>query len=456
MPRLGAVARDHLATLTRVSAPHPSPARAAGGSGVLRAGLAVVADAGRLVAAHWPMLLLLAMVAVVSREFLLQATVVLNRSSIVLSQLVLASTAFVQVLTVVGMLLTMRRRAAGERLVTSFLTGAAAVVLPFLVIYEHYGYLAEDVLAYRLDTVYDLADPTTDVTTRYPQLTSAAVLGTILAAFVLRYVFSALVRRTSPDRQGRRSLLRLTAGYCEVVWLVLAAQTLASIVGNLADWWHSRRLGSALDAWWQSVTAPLPSLGAAVETLAGWGGALVGAAVAGVVVPLAWLAVGAIIYGAQTERMLTAADLRIPGRMIERVGDARVTRALAVISDPERQFGGVVGASALIARAGWTPVLVFCLAFLVADQLGTLLVEVARLAVGPREISTWIQLWTPLELLGTVLVRIATLALVASAVDALLRSLGLPGGLRLRSAERQGEVRGSELVVVEQPHRGGP
>src|SRR5690606_6350812 len=109
-----------------------------------------------------------------------------------------------------------------------------------------------------------------------------------------------------------------------------------------------------------------------------------------------------------------------------------------------------------IARAGWTPVLVFCIAFLVADQLGTLLVTVARLAVGPRELSPWIQLWTPLALLGTVLVRIATLALVASTVEALLTSTGLAGVLRLRSAERQGEVRGSELVVVEQPHRGGP
>ncbi|MFC7404339.1 hypothetical protein [Georgenia alba] len=432
----------------------PGPAQQPGRRpGVLRAGWDVIADAFRLIGAHWPMLLLLAIVSVVAREYVLQATVLANRTSVALSQLVLALAPLVQLLTVVGMLLTMRSRMPGERVITSLVVGSAAAMLPFLVIYEHYGYLDEDVLAFGLATFEDLGE-TEDITTRLPQGTSAVILVTIAVALSLRQVLTRLVRRTPPGHEARRSVLRLVGGYCEVVWLVLAAWVVKSFLEGLAGWWRTRSVGVAVEAWWRSVSIDLPELSGVVTTVLGWFGTVADAALAAFVVPLAWLAVAGIVYGVHAERVLRARDLRgraVTDRLVGRLGDDRADRGLRLLTDPERRFGGVVGAGILIARAGWQPVLLFCLAFLAADRSGTLLFELARLIFGARSIGDfWALLWPPLDMLETVVVRVLTLALVASAIDSLLRSLGLPGSLRLqRSGDREPEVLGAVAVGPE-------
>ncbi|MPV36036.1 hypothetical protein [Georgenia subflava] len=436
----------------------PSPT--ASGTTVLRAGAAVVADAGRLLAAHWPLLVLLAVVGVASRDLVLSTAVLVSRWSSVLSQMVLALAPFVQLLTVVGMLLVMRRRSATEHPVVALLVGTAAVMLPFLVIYQNDGNLAEDVITFGMATVEDIASmgfapasTDSDVVTRLPAGTSAAVVLTVAVAFVARRVLVRLAVRTPPGHELRRSTLRLVAGYCEVVWLVLGAFVVTVVVDGASGWWSSRRVGAGLDAWWASVAAGWPGLGAFVEALLAGAGLLVAAALTAFLVPLAWLALAAIIYGVQAARVLRAGDLRATRAarpLVGRLGDARTDRALRLLTDPERQFGGVAGATVLVARAGWRPVLVFCLAFLVTDAADVLLTELVRVLVGPQSPVAWAALFPYLEAVGVVVVRVLTLALVASAVDSLLRDLGLPGGLRLGGTSRHGqgeEVRAEGVVA---------
>jgi len=404
---------------------------------VVRAGAAVVADAGRLLAAHWPALVLLAVAGALARELILDAAVWTSRASSVLSQLVVALAPFVQLLTVVGMLLVMRRRTGTERPVVALVVGTAAVMLPFLVIYQHYGYLTEDVVTFGAGAADDavnqgLATAGTDVVTRLPAGTSAAVLGAVAVALLLRRLLDRLAARQ--EREVRASVLRLVAGYCEVVWLVLGAYVVTVLVDSANGWWSSRAVGAALVAWWDGFVLGWPLVGAAAGTLLSGLGLLVAAAATAFLVPLAWLALAGIIYGVQAARMLSARDLhhaRVAGHVVGRLGDGRTDRALRMVTDPGRRYGTVVGGTALVLRAGWSPVLVFCLAFLVADNADQLVTGLARLALGPQNVMAWAALLPVVELLGVVIVRVLTLALVASAVDSLLRGLGLPGGLRL-------------------------
>ncbi|WP_261165884.1 hypothetical protein [Microbacterium sp. Marseille-Q6965] len=400
--------------------------------GVLLAGWRVIADAGRLIAHHGAALLLLALAGVISRHYLLLWAVDASLISGVLGRLVMSLVVFVQLVTIVGALLVMRTRASSGRPLSDLLIASAAVILPFLVIYEHYGFLYEDTLTMGIGVAYSVIDGEGDVTSRLAGNTTFDVLATAAVAFGIARGLTLVVRRLPADRERTRAVLRLVVGYAEVVWIFLSATIVREGTLGFGDWWHSTRLGAALDRWWLSVELHVPALAGTLEGL--WTAALAvaAAAIIGFVVPLAWLALGTLIYGAQARPLITAAGLKArAARIVGQVREIWIDRALDLATDPERRFGGAVGAVILVLRAGWAPVLVFCLAFLVADRAGWVLGELARALLAWQPNAVWFAWDAPLDVLGTVVQRVLTLALVASAVDALLRGLGAAPALRL-------------------------
>lgn len=426
---------------------------------VLRDGLAVLRDAGRLLLQHWPVLVVLTLGGMLAREGVLHAALVASRTSGVLSQLVLALAPFVQLVTIVASLLVLRgarapaegagrrrRLLAWGRTVSAVLISAAAILLPFLIIYEHDGALREDVISFALATVEDVQRARydgdlahADVTARWPADASLPVIAIVVAALVARRMLDRAVGATPVERGGRRSALRLLAGYCEVVWIMLGVYAVTLLVGQLAGWWDSRALAVSLDTWWAAVRVDLPAVAEVLGSAVAGARLLLAAAITAVVIPLAWLNITAVVYGVQTTGVLSAQDLsgRRVSRVVSRVGNSRTDRALEMITDPERRFGAMIGAAALIARAGWRPVLVFCLAFLVVDNVWILVWEAARV-VGPQSLTEWIALQPFLDAAGVLLGRVLTVALVASAVDSILVGLGLPGMLRLGDRQRDG------------------
>ncbi|MBX9244202.1 hypothetical protein ICW40_05200 [Actinotalea ferrariae] len=426
-------------------------------AGVLREGASVLRDTGRLLAAHWPALVLLAVLVVLSRELLLDVAVVVSRSSGVVSTLVMAVVPFCQLLAVVGMLLVLRgrhaptaatpdeaapldpahppsRRARLARGVSALVVATAAVLVPFLLVYEHDGQLGQDLLAHGFALATDTIALEGDIDERLTDGTSVVVVATVAVALAARRLLTLLIRRTPAAREGRRALLRLAAGYCEAVWVVLGFYVVADTLGSFAGWWSSRAAGVAVAEWWEGVAGTLPHLAAWVAVALAGLGLLVNAAVTGLVIPLAWLNLAAVVYGVEATKVLHARDLaarRRLGAVVSRVGDERTDRALALLTDPERRFGAVIGAAGLIARAGWRPVLVVCLVFLVTDNVGLLLWEAARVVVGPESLNAWVALAPWLDTVGTVASRVLTLALVAAAANAILVGLGLPDALRL-------------------------
>lgn len=400
--------------------------------GVLRAGWLVIADAGRLLARHWPVLLLLALAGVISRHYLLQWAVDASLVSGVLGRLVMSLVVFAQLITIVASLLVMRTRETSSHPLTDLLIASAAVILPFLVIYEHYGFLYEDTLAMGLGVAYSVIDGQGDVTSRLAGNTTADVLLTAAVAFAIARGLTMIVRRLREDRERLRAVLRLLVGYAEVVWIFLSATILREGALGFGEWWHSRRIGAALDGWWLGLELHLPAIAAGLEGAWTVILALISAALIGFVVPLAWLALGTLIYGAQARPLITAAGVKArASRIVGRIREDWIDRALDLATDPERRFGGAVGAVILVLRAGWAPVLVFCLAFLVADRAGWVIGELARPLLAWQPSAVWVAWFLPIETLGEVLQRVLTLALVASAVDALLRGLGARRALRL-------------------------
>ncbi len=431
---------------------------------VLREGAGVLRDTGRLLAAYWPMLLAVACTATVARALLLQLAIVASRSWAILVELVQALVPFAQILAVVVMLLLMRGAhaptsgapldvsgdataaarpsvaARAARALSALVVAASAVLIPFLVIYEHDGTLTEERFTIGYALVGDLdIDNGERIASRLSLSATTSVVVTVAVALLARRVLTGLVRRTPPGHDGRRAALRLAAGYCEAIWIVLGALVVSQSLGSASQWWHSRVAGAAVDAWWQGVSASLPHLAGGVDALLAGAALLVGAAVTAIIIPLAWLNLAAVVYGVEASKVLTARDLatgRRAGAVVARVGDERTDRALALLTDPERRFGAVIGAAGLIARAGWRPVLVVCLAFTVTNNADLLVWELARVVVGPQTFVAWDGLSSVLDAVGQVVDRVLTLALVAAAANAIMVRLGLPDALRLPDARR--------------------
>lgn len=408
----------------------------------------MVADAGRLLAAHWPWLVLLAVLGVLGREAVLHLAVLAAPVSVVLSYLVLALAPVTQLLAVVGMLTVLRRRAprsaGGAGWFTAVVTGTGAVLLPYLVVYEHYGDLDEDVITFSYAATLRNLDAVG--ASPVPVGASLPVVATVVVALLARQVLAGLAQRTSAGRAGRRAALRVAAGYCEAVWIVLGLYVVAAVLSGARGWWSGRRAAVGLADWWSGIAVAWPFATTAAEALVAALGVVLAAALVAVVVPFAWLAVTATVHGVEAAETIRSDDVasgRLGSAVVGRLGDRRTARALTLLLSPDRRFGTVLGAAALVLRGGWRPVLVFCLAFLVADNADLVLWQLARALVGPEPLGLWSGVYPLVDAAGLVAVRVLTLALVASAVDSLLRSLGLPGSLALRrSGPRPGETSG--------------
>src|SRR5690606_20385189 len=170
--------------------------------------------------------------------------------------------------------------------------------------------------------------------------------------------------------------------------------------------------------------------------------------VTGLVVPLAWLTLGTIVYGVEAIDVVDPAHATVPGttpadratRVVDRfnrtLGDRGARRAWELMLDPGRRFGGLVGALGMLWRSRWGAVLLFCVAFALLTLGEQVVLTVAQAVVGQPGIVAWRALVDPLGIVSTVVVQVLTTALLAAAADALLANLGLPSALRTRRSAR--------------------
>ncbi|SDU71852.1 hypothetical protein [Jiangella alkaliphila] len=361
-----------------------------------------------------------------AREYTLDAAVWAGRHSAVLGLLVLALVPLGAMLVTVAMLLVMRPSTVppGRRVRTVFAV-LGSLIVPFLVVYEHYGTFAEDQRQYYNQAAHDaaeLAAATGEVTDRVPAGASAAVLGTALGALALRSVAGRL-SRGRPRTSGRRTVLQVLAGYCDVVWIVLGVFVVTLATREGREWWSGRVVTDRLERWWTELTDRFELLDRLAAGLVPTTDLLVAGVFTGLVVPISWLAFGTIVYGTQPAEAVAPVAGRVSVRLSARVGEQNLARAWRAGLDGERRFGPLAAGLAMIWRSGWSSALLFCLAYVVVGLSGQLVWGVARLAVGPAPVLDWTALAGPLDAVATMLVQVLSAALLAAAADALVRQL---------------------------------
>ena len=308
---------------------------------------------------------------------------------------------------------------------------ATAVLIPFLAVYSTQGLLREDTVQFVHDTTLDeaVSQPLTADYSRALIASGWPLLVIIVVALVLRRVIAGY------GLVGRSWRWAALGGYVEALWMVTLAASLASHLDEISGWVRSRVIVAVVVDWWEGllslagpVSGPLVAVRDGVAAILADLGDLV-------IVPVAWLAIGASIFGAA----LTASSRRVadPGTGdLEPAGSPGVTphrsalrrvadrlpqpvrdladTALEPITSPIQSTRTAIGK---VAVAGVVPMVLVALVLVSATLVQSAVAWLARGAIGPQPALAGAAYAPMLSLVARGCYFVLVAALVAAAVN---------------------------------------
>lgn len=371
-----------------------------------------------LLGRHWPTLIMISLIGAGAHGLLLWSAVRATRISSALGLLVLVLVPLSLLVSLVLMLRTIRpslpylNRVAGgtddDR--RGLLAVIASVAVPFLTIYTTYDYLKDDVTSFTYEVWRD-SDPG-ETLSRLPFSPTVSVICIVAVALGLRYMFGVI-------SVGFLKVLTLPLGaYVEVLWLCTV-----TIAGNRfksfgTDWLDNRVVGVWWNDFWDRLSPVLQPIGDV--TAAFWSNIDVV-----MLAPIAWLAMGAVVYGRQlTERRMTDEQAATSAmRRLRGLPGPLGFAATGIASALYNRFAPLINGLRLLGRAGLRPMLVFCVAFVVLQFAPQGIWEIERALIGPHDLEKF---WTPLSYLtgpvNTALRYVLIVCLVAAATDRILET----------------------------------
>ncbi len=355
----------------------------------------VLRSGGRAILRHWPTLLAIYLAGAAVRYAALWLVVLSSRVNINLALLVLPLAPIATLTALYLMLRVVQPSLEGGAGAATVVSGRerlatwSAVLVPFLVLYAGQGYLDDDTATFRnlvfADAIqkygvysYRSAYESFGIVDGIPLLILVAV------AFAIRRIVDRF------DLAERHPGWGFAAGYVEVLWMVFAAKAIARWIGSGKDWVFERKAVDTLVTWWQGVIDNLGWLSGPVRWVSDGITNLLGNADVMFVVPIAWLVTGAVVYQRQVHGEL---DLAAPGEWVRSrqrrlPGPVRKWSSEAASSAFSR-FSGVLDGIKVMTVAGFAPVMLFCLAFVLVRQVNYGVAELLRLVVGPRQGTTF-------------------------------------------------------------------
>jgi hypothetical protein len=427
---------------------------------------AVLATAMRLMWRHWPVLFALYFAGAAARAFIMIGAVQASKLSAVLGVMVIilgpvaTLTSLVLMLRVVRPSLPWLAAATADpppgegeapRRPHTLMDHLASALIPFLAVYASWGYLEEDVSDYLYEVWEDasFSDPrvftdpgvvSRELDQRMPFDTSITLISVIVVAVVLRWLLNVW-------RGGRKwPVLGILGAYVEVIWIIVSVATLNEARDPLTTWLRDRKVVQWLLDTWNRLVDTLGPFTNFVRSAAEWLVGAIASADSVIVVPLAWLAVGAVVYGHRLAPPApTGSELlqRASKRWNALPKPVRVVGA-NVSSDVRERFSPLVHGVRTLARAGLAPMLFFCIAFLVAQTAREWLWETERFLIGPHDLQeVWVPLSGPLGLFNDAVAVVLLACLLASAVDRVLRVQPAPAPAASGSPEDRPQETGN-------------
>jgi hypothetical protein len=297
-----------------------------------------------------------------------------------------------------------------------------SMVVPFFAVYVSAGLLRQDVAQFINEAGADEANQIDFYGTGTgPDFSRVfinqwyLVAGLVLAAWVLRF---ALGRA---EKRWRFLGFAIAGALVEVYWSANAAGYIDGEKAAVEDWLQNRVVVARATDVYNTAVEQLGPLGSPVKTVTTWLWELLGSLDAVVILPLAWITVGAVVLG---HKLAPAPSFEHPWLARAKAVPKPVARTVADLADDvTSRFTAFFEGLRLMVRAGLVPMLLFGLASLLALRVPYLVSFVWRAAVGPVDSDTYVA-WAPIEgAIGDALMLTVLAALLAAGVDRMLREV---------------------------------
>jgi hypothetical protein len=394
---------------------------------------ALFVHAARLWGRHWPVLIAIGLAGMAFRGAALWSAVVVSDHVNWLGQglVVLAPMGFL--VAMIAMLRFLRHDLPNaERLAEStapddattererrLIDVVTSMVVPFFAVYVAAGLLTSDVMSFVNEAgadefgQIDFYDPGSAPDFDRIFITNGfLVAGLVLAAWVLRFALG------HAEKRWKFVGFAILGALVELYWSANVAGLFDGEKAALTAWLQQRVIVVRGIELYDATIAHLGPLAGPADVVTTWAVSLFGSIDAVVIVPLAWITVGAVVLGHKLAPPPTYEHpwlARVPTWLARTVG--------GIADDVTSRFSAFFTGVRLMARAGLAPMLLFGLACLLAMRVPYLVSAVWRVVVGPVDSDTYVA-WAPIErALGDALMLTVLAVLLAVGVERMLRSV---------------------------------
>ncbi|MFW5473523.1 hypothetical protein ACOCJ5_09445 [Knoellia sp. CPCC 206450] len=394
---------------------------------------AVLVSAWRVLRVYWAPFVVIACLGLALRSGALWVAVEVSDHNAFVAQLILVLAPLGFLLAMIAMLWMTRgalpnvaelsrreaRQAPTEKREMRLVDVAVSVLVPFLAVYVSYGLLKEDLYRFTNEAAYDEFNqftlgepPDIDFAGRLAIYDWQVVLAIVVIAWVVRYALGRIESVT------RFLWLAFAGALVEVYYTSQVAQKIADFREDGIAWVQERRASRLVLDQYDQVVTSLGPLANPVDTATTWLFGLLGAVDAVVIVPLAWLTVGAVVLGHKLSA--PEAPTAQPNPRWERI-PAPVRRVGGgLVADVRERWSAFWNGLRMMATAGLLPMLTFCLAFLLVIRIPWLVGQLLRLVIGPLQTDTWLAISPMEKAVGLAITMVLAAALLAAAIDWLL------------------------------------
>lgn len=424
----------------------------------LRRALAVPIDALRILLRHWPALLTVIAVGLGLRQLVIWLAVTVSDYSplaaalivplapiVVMTSLITALWLVKPSLPYVSKALATPADGVQGRLLT-----VGGLLIPFLTVYASNGLLKEDTREYIYNAT--LAESSTRfLTADFGRVNFE--FGWVLISLV---VVSLVVRKLiGVFALGEKSVgwAGLSA-YLEVLWMVTFSTVLTTWVANGRDWLATRAVIAPVIETANQVRDWSLELAGPVGALLSWVVTILSRADDVIIIPVAWLTLGATIYGTSLVVPSTKKKKRGPAHSKDsprQFSELAVRQARSTIDTAAQPIVGPVKVTwsglTKVAAAGLAPMVTFCLLFITAKAAEVGVLHTGRMLLGPRPMMEAAAFHPYIEVVGRMVYFIVAIVLIAPAIDRLLSATAPDEGPT--QAPVQGPVELEDLTLAE-------
>ncbi|NUT35043.1 MAG: hypothetical protein HOV79_18455 [Hamadaea sp.] len=395
----------------------------------------VLKQAAILFGRHWPVLATISFGGVAAHGLLIDAAVKAAQVHTTLGLMVLVL-APISTLTALVLMLRVVRQSlpylgagdpqTGRR--TNLLDFVGSVAVPYLAIYAAYGYMEADVSrfayeSWRATNFFDSA------LAPLPFSPTVSLIGVVVVAIVIRALITRsvpivgeVVPMGGPPAAGgwrQHPIIKALGAYVEVIWVATLVMGLNRARNGFGGWFGEREVSTWLDR----ALAALPGTRIG-EVIGEWLGIVWANLDIVILAPIAWLTMGAVVYGRRIEEHRLTDDelMTSAARRLQRTRGLRAV-ARPLTAEMHRRFGPLLGSLRLLARAGLRPMLLFCVVFVLVQISKAGMWELERFLIGPRDLNDfWVPASYMLSEVNAALNYVLLICLLGAATDRILQS----------------------------------